>query len=81
MRFGTLGGQSRSLAAGIAARLLLKMSCVSEVSLRVEFINLLRERCFNYHHRALHQLIFVFCYHRTIIDLHILPTRNCDWKT
>ena len=36
--------------------------------------------CFKYHNSALHQLIFVF-YHRTTINLHILPPGSCDWKS
>jgi len=54
-----------------------KFLCVSEVSLRVKLINLLRVHCFSYQNSALHQLIFVFSNHRTTINLHILPPRIC----
>ena len=58
-----------------------KFLCLSEVSPWVEFINLLRVHCFNYHHDALYQLIIVFCYHHsTLINLHIIHPRSCVWK-
>ena len=58
-----------------------KFFCSSEVSPRVEFINLLKVHCFSYDHSALHKLNFVIYYHRTVINLHIIHQRNCVWKT
>ena len=78
-RFGSLGGQSRSsLAAGIAASLLLKISLFVRSLSTSKLINLLRVHCYIL---SPHQLMFVIYCHRTIINLHIMPPRSCVWKT
>ena len=56
-RFGSLGGNlAHHLLQESLSVCFSKFLCSSEVSPRVEFINLLIVHCFSYHHSALHKL-------------------------
>ena len=82
---GSLGGQSRSsLAAGIASRLLLKISlCVRILSTNktITFAKKCTASIISTTHLISNFFFFVFSYHRTTLSLHILPPSSCDWKS